>query len=714
MTQRQINTWTFRTRVLFWIGCVVALVATLWFVLQYRSTRTQLEDAAFAHARQQATTAAADLNKVFSGVIAIADGIANDLSDGKLAYPDFRKRLEAEVKQNPTIDGLAVTFEPYVYDPTLKLYQSYYYQQADGTFANLDGASYDYSVAASDDANAPKTAWYHQPLQNGAMWQEPFLATGAGKVLIEYGVPFYRIDPKTQQRVPAGVVTIDYSLQGMRELMSTLELGSTGYGYVVSASGTFLAYPVQEQVARSTIFQLADSLHDNDLKASLQRAVNGESFSIETLDPVTGQASWDFFEPIPSTHWTLGIVLNKAEFQPNPRATLQEQVSIALGAALFVWCVVGLLFHAYEGTSRSLWIMVGMFTLLSMILIAVTWALATRIRTHDGVAITDQTAVNRYVDNYTRNLSVADPPILVPTGIQITAIQFPDATSVAINALIWQRYKNDIPTEVERGFMLPQIISEQYTVDEVQRSKQGDEEVIVWNINTVLRQEFNTQQFPFDSRDIKLLISPRDLAHNIVLAPDLSAYNLINPSLLPGVDSGVSINNWTMESSQFTYRSDSIKTNLGLLARNERNNHPDLTFTINSQRGFVGPFIAYLLPGIVAAGMLFAFLLNDREIGDKEELVNSLNYAAALFFVIAVAHTALRENIAAVGITYLETLYILLYLAIIGVAVNTFLIVKRPNFSLLHYRNNLIPKLVYWPLVMGALLLTTVLVFVWT
>ncbi len=713
MIQGQLKRWSSFTRIFLWGGCVIGLVATVWFVVQYRNTRTSLEEAAFNNARQQASSAAADINGVFSGVMSIADNIANDLSSGKLAYADFRKRLESEVKLNPSIDGLAVTFEPFVYNPVVKLYQSYYYQQADGSFANLDGASYDYSVAPGDDPKAPKTAWYHEPLEKGAMWQEPFLATGAGKVLIEYGVPFYQVDATSNQRIPAGVVTIDYSLQGMRDLMSKLELGATGYGYVVSANGTFLAYPVQEQVARSTIFQLADSLGDQDLKVSIQRAIKGESFSSENRDSVTGQVSWDFFEPIPATHWTLGIVLNKTEFQPNPRVTLQEQVNIVLGAMLLILCVAGLLIRVYEGTSRSLWLMVGLFTVLSMVTITVIWSLATTIRTREGVPITNQTAVNRYVESYTHNLSVADPPILVPTGIQITAIQFPDATSVAINALIWMRYNTDISNDITRGFLLPQIISEQYTVDEVQRTKQGNEWVIVWSVNTVLRQEFNTQQFPFDSRDITLQISPRDLEHNIVLTPDLSAYNLINPSLLPGVDRGVNINNWTIESSQFTYRSDLTKTNLGILARNERNNHPDLTFTINSQRGFVGPFIAYLLPGVVAAGMLFAFLLNDREVGDREELVNSLNYAAALFFVIAVAHTALRENIAAVGITYLESLYILLYFAIIGVAMNTFLIVKRPNASLLHYRNNLIPKLAYWLLIMGSLLVVTLSVFVW-
>ena len=80
----------------------------------------------------------------------------------------FVSGWKQEFQQHPAIDGLAVTFEPYVYDPVVELYQSDHYQQADGTFANLDGASYDYSVAPSDDPKAPKTAWYHQPLEKGA------------------------------------------------------------------------------------------------------------------------------------------------------------------------------------------------------------------------------------------------------------------------------------------------------------------------------------------------------------------------------------------------------------------------------------------------------------------------------------------------------------------------------------------------------------------
>jgi hypothetical protein len=47
--------------------------------------------------------------------------------------------------------------------------------------------------------------------------------------------------------------------------------------------------------------------------------------------------------------------------------------------------------------------------------------------------------------------------------------------------------------------------------------------------------------------------------------------------------------------------------------------------------------------------------------GDEHDLVSALSDAAALFFVMVVAHTALRDSIAAVKMTYLEYLYILLY-----------------------------------------------------
>ena len=175
----------------------------------------------------------------------------------------------------------------------------------------------------------------------------------------------------------------------------------------------------------------------------------------------------------------------------------------------------------------------------------------------------------------------------------------------------------------------------------------------------------------------------------------------------------VRISNWEFQGSYFSYQTTNLDTNLGLPSLTERTNTPVLYFNIETRRNFIGPFIAYLLPGLVGAALTFAFLMSDREVGDHQDLVSALSYAAAMFFVIVIAHTALRESIAAVKITYLEYLYILLYALVLLVIIDVFLVVRRPSAALVHYRSNLISKLLYWPIFGILLLLSTVVVFVY-
>jgi hypothetical protein len=335
------------------------------------------------------------------------------------------------------------------------------------------------------------------------------------------------------------------------------------------------------------------------------------------------------------------------------------------------------------------------------------------IREQTGIIMTSRATVERYLESYTHSLLPDDePPLTVPTGVLVQALYFPNPTSVTVNGYIWQRYDSSLPDDLIQGFTLPQTIGEEIIIEEVLVEEQGDEEVVIWYIGLTLRQSFDTLQFPFDRRDITLRIAPADLSRNIILTPDLDSYSLIAPRLLPGVDSGVAINNWSLEASNFSYQTPAYTTSFGLRSRSAFRNMPELTFTIHSRRNFLGPFIANLLPGLVAAGMMFAFLPRDRKPDEREEIVTTLNYSAALFFVIAVSHAALRDNIAAVGLTYMEHLYILLYISIVVVAANTFLLVKRPDLALVQYRSNLIPRLFYWPVITGMLLISTLLTFV--
>jgi hypothetical protein len=81
--------------------------------------------------------------------------------------------------------------------------------------------------------------------------------------------------------------------------------------------------------------------------------------------------------------------------------------------------------------------------------------------------------------------------------------------------------------------------------------------------------------------------------------------------------------------------------------------------------------------------------------------------------VIVLARTAPCESTAAVKITCLEHLYILLCTLVLLVIIGVFLVVRQPSAVLIQYRNNLLPKLLYWPISNILFLLSTLAAFVY-
>lgn len=688
------------TRILL-VLLVLALGLTLWLGYRYTDQRDRLRDEGFATARMQASTAAAQISEAFAELMVIAEDIARDLSDGTLAYVDILDRMQDETRVRPDIDGLAITFEPFAYSSDLRLFQTYVFRGEDG-FDVLEGATYDYSRPPTAEID---TSWYYDTVNEGAQWHEPFFAAGAQKILVEYGVPFTAVGVDEI----AGIVSIDYTLDDVGELMDDLQLGATGYGFVLSDQGTFLAHPVADFVVNRNIFAFANG-NDPLAEAAHDAVEIGNRSFVETTDAVTGETVWYFFEPIGSTGWTIGIVLNKSQFQPDPQQTMRDQMTLALAAASVVFLAATTIFHVDRFHFTNFWAVSAVFSLLSVALIVLAWVQINRLQTVEGVSITDQAALDRFVHGIESPPGTFARPLEIPTGIMIQSMQFPDPTSVTVNGFIWQRYPVD--AGVMQGFALPQRIGEEATLEEVQRETRDGVETIVWYIGVTLRQNYDTTRYPFDHRDIQIRITPVDLAADIILTPDITAYDLVTPRLLPGVDSGASINNWRLRSSYFSYSEEAM--NPALLATSmERFRLPELRFVVQAQRVYMGPFIAYLLPGLIAAAMTFAYLVSGRQSGQMDEIVNALNYAAALFFVVAVIHTALRDQIAAVGVTYMEYVYILLYVAIVFVAANIFWVARFPDWAIVRYRDNLMPKVLYWPVFAGVLLLATLLIFVY-
>jgi hypothetical protein len=95
--------------------------------------------------------------------------------------------------------------------------------------------------------------------------------------------------------------------------------------------------------------------------------------------------------------------------------------------------------------------------------------------------------------------------------------------------------------------------------------------------------------------------------------------------------------------------------------------------------------------------------------GTLSNLLEVLAINAGLLFSVALWHSSLRASLSSTGVTYFETFYFVCYFVISLVCINSVLLACQYELALLHYRNNLLPKLAFFPLVSGITFVITLL-----
>jgi hypothetical protein len=118
-------------------------------------------------------------------------------------------------------------------------------------------------------------------------------------------------------------------------------------------------------------------------------------------------------------------------------------------------------------------------------------------------------------------------------------------------------------------------------------------------------------------------------------------------------------------------------------------------------------FIIYLIPWLTVAALLFLILLTTTTEKDKAErfdfsILGVVGVNSALFFVVIIAHIQLRQEFLGSGLVYLEYFYLVMYLVIMLVTLDAYLISIGWQVWILNYKDHLIPKLLYWPFLFGT------------
>jgi hypothetical protein len=305
---------------------------------------------------------------------------------------------------------------------------------------------------------------------------------------------------------------------------------------------------------------------------------------------------------------------------------------------------------------------------------------------------------------------------LVPTGLFIQSLEFRDANDVNLTGYVWQRY-DKMESEEPPGIVFPEIIDSAGSIlpgndKEAYREKMGNKESVGWYFEVTLRQSFNYKKFPLDHKTVWIRMWPGDFLHRILLIPDYQAYRATDLNDTFGIDEDIVLGNWQIEETFFDYHLPDYDTNFGLTNGGHNSKlFPELYFNIVLKRKFANEFIIYLIPLLTVAALLYLILLAATTERDKAErfdfsILGVIGVNSALFFVVIIAHIQLRREIGS-SLVYLEYFYLVMYFTIMLVTLDAYLISVGWQVRLLHYKDHLIPKLLYWPFLFGAGAITT-------
>jgi sigma-B regulation protein RsbU (phosphoserine phosphatase) len=326
---------------LIWFGSLVVLGVVL--VYSYSQTKKIILQEAEETARGVTAAAANKVEQEFRVVEKVARNLAHNLENTRIG--DDKKRLLSllrnTVENNPEVFGSAVAFEPDGSKHGISGFAPYFFKTPDGIgYEQLDAGTYNYL----------QKDWYHIPKILGTpVWIPPYFDEGGGNILmVTYSVPFFRghnvqsSESRTAETY-SGIVTADVSLEWLNQVVESIPVGKTGYSFIITDTGTFVAHKNPQLIMRESVFSLAEERNSSKWRDVGRSMIRDENGFVDLRDELGGEEAYLAYAKIPSPGWVIGAVFPKSELLFEVvnlhRATLVMAIggsSLLLVASLFV------------------------------------------------------------------------------------------------------------------------------------------------------------------------------------------------------------------------------------------------------------------------------------------------------------------------------------------------------------------------------------------
>ncbi|MFA4921055.1 MAG: ATP-binding protein [Candidatus Neomarinimicrobiota bacterium] len=334
-------------KMIIYIFTSIAIVLCVILVVNYKYSQKMLRKNIEESARNLNQSIVNRVEVVLTSVEKLPRAVAHLVEHGQYTPERLKNVIRLLVKNNPEIYGMTIAFEPYAFDKSQRYFAPYYYKSGDEIkYASLASGSYSYL----------DKDWYIIPKElDKPHWSEPYYDEGGGNIIMStFSAPIYKTIDGERRFI--GIITADMSLEWLQQIVNSIKVLETGYGFTLTTTGQFITHPLPEVIMNETIFSVAEERGYPSLREIGREMIQGKSgFKKPDYKSLKGgQASWISYSPIKMNGWSLGIVYPLDELLNDVRHLTIMMLLLGLGGLIFIGFMVALISSSITKPLRHL------------------------------------------------------------------------------------------------------------------------------------------------------------------------------------------------------------------------------------------------------------------------------------------------------------------------------------------------------------------------
>ena len=321
MTRNPRLSYRIISRVLLLTVLLFAMILSLFVVFARNSIRETTTD----NAIKLANNTASRIEQILQPSEKVPEMIAA-LMEIQPVHPDSLYTIvEAIVRNNEAIYGAAIAFEPHFFPEKGRYFSPYAYRDGDRIRTmSLGGPHYEYFYMD----------WYQiAATLREPYWTEPYYDEGGGEGLMAtYSVPFYCL--KNNERVFAGIATVDLDLEWLTDIVSEVRIFDSGYAFMVSRNGMAVTHLDRSMIMNKSLYSNAEEWNAPVLRAIGRDLRQGNSQFMSYNIPGRDR-QWIYYRNLDSTRWAIAVVFPHKEMYASLR-----QMAFLVGGLFVVGLVL--------------------------------------------------------------------------------------------------------------------------------------------------------------------------------------------------------------------------------------------------------------------------------------------------------------------------------------------------------------------------------------